>query len=100
MSKYLYEIKNTNKTKYFRSNENNVVHLYKGFKMTDERKLEIIHDILHTYITCLKRKDIELDDKFDYHFGRFIRNSFGDEFKAVLEEQKRVEKLLGAKNDN
>lgn len=60
--------------------------------MTDKRKLEIITEILHLYITCLKRKDIELDDKFDYHFGRFIRNSFGDEFKAVLEKQEEFTK--------
>lgn len=59
--------------------------------MTDERKLEIMNEILYIYRDCLASEEIEGKNKFDYHLGYFIRKQFGNEIiKDIQEKDKEI----------
>ncbi|MEB6232498.1 hypothetical protein [Mammaliicoccus sciuri] len=67
--------------------------------MTDERKLEIMNNILYIYRDCLTSELITENDKFDYHLGFFIRKQYGKEiYKNIQEKDKEIfKKALGKK---
>ena len=59
--------------------------------MTDERKLEIMNNILYIYRDCLVGEEITGNNKFDYHLGYFIRKQFGNEIiKDIQEKDKEI----------
>lgn len=63
--------------------------------MTDERKLEIMNNILYIYRDCLVGEEITGNNKFDYHLGYFIRKQFGNEIiKDIQEKDKEIFKKV------
>lgn len=55
--------------------------------MSDERKLEIMNNILYIYRDCLASELITGNDSFDYHLGFFIRKQYGNEIYADIQEK-------------
>lgn len=64
--------------------------------MTDERKLEIMNNILYIYRDCLaSSEEITGDNSFDYNLGYFIRKQYGNEiYKDIQEKDKKIFKKV------
>lgn len=67
--------------------------------MSDERKLEIMNEILYIYRDCLASEEVEGNNTFYYHLGYFIRKQYGNEiYKDIQEKDKEIfKKILGKK---